>query len=778
MKRLRAIEVSAPALVMGLVIPVAVSAQQVGSTETGETPAPDARAAQTTTRDAASGDIIVTARRRDESLSKVPIAISVLSSDALAQQNIRSEVDLQAAVPGLTVRESGGNNILNFAVRGQSIDVYTNSPPAVLPYINEFQVVSYTASAFFDLENVQVLKGPQGTLFGRNTTGGAVLYQTASPGREAKGFFTVRVGNLDEHQVTIGATMPIADWASLRLAGNFSDGGAFITNLYDGSKRGNNLNKTGRATLRLTPGGGFRNTTTFQYGEDRGTNTPNLPYTVNACGATYQGRPLASDASCLYNPANPAFAAILKANPRLFSGGLEAYPAYQRDLGNRLANTNVSNRHRAETRFVINTTEVDLSSSLTLKNIVGWNKSSRNDVNDYDGTSYAIYENAEADIGQVNTTRQFSDELQLQGKLLDGKLTFVLGGFYSNQTDGLISNGLFFGTVPVVYSFELNTKSLAGFAQATYNLTDTLHLTSGFRYSEDRVKGRNRPGSAFGQSSQSLSNTKPSWTVSLDYQVTPELLLYATHRGSWRSGGYNFTAFPLNQTAATGGNVFLPETSKDVELGAKFNGRLGTMPFTMTLAGYNQWVDNVQRAIFQVIQNAPALVTVNVPKAEITGGELAITARPAPWLDIGAAGTYTDARFTDPTAIAFGIPITYGPYGDVSRWSGSAYAQVRHALPQGAVALRGDVYAQTSFYFSNLADSYAPGTRIPGYALANARLSWEDALGSGTTISAYVRNIFDRQYFTGGLPASTGFGVNSVNAGRPRIYGAEVRFLF
>src|SRR5690606_12218340 len=117
-----------------------------------------------------------------------------------------------------------------------------------------------------------------------------------------------------------------------------------------------------------------------------------------------------------------------------------------------------------------------------------------------------------------------------------------------------------------------NTKSKAVFAQATYNITEDVHLTGGLRYSEDKIVGQNRPGSVFGITRQEVKYDRPSWTVSIDYQATPELLLYATHRGSWRAGGLNFTSIPINQTAAAGGNIFLPERTKDIELGAKFNG--------------------------------------------------------------------------------------------------------------------------------------------------------------------------------------------------------------
>ena len=204
------------------------------------------------------------------------------------------------------------------------------------------------------------------------------------------------------------------------------------------------------------------------------------------------------------------------------------------------------------------------------------------------------------------------------------------------------------------------------------------------------------------------------------------------------------------------------------------------MPVSATLAAYVQWVDNVQRANFAIVNGLPALVTNNVPQARIRGFEGSLMARPMDWLEFGASGTYTDARFTQAQAINFGIPVTYGPYGDVPKWSGTAYFQLTQTLSgnAGKATLRGDIYGQTSFYFSNLGGSVLPGTRLPGYALVNLRLSWSNILGSRVTAALYARNLFDKGYYTGGLPIANAVGTNSASPGRPRTFGGEIRFDF
>jgi len=148
------------------------------------------------TSDTGLEKIVVTAQRRSENLERTPVAVTVVSGDALVKQDIVTEADLRSAVPGLTVRASLNSNDLNYSIRGQTVDAFSGSQPAVLPYINEVQVGSSGgASAFYDLQSVQVLKGPQGTLFGKNSTGGAVLFTTAKPTDEFGGYFSASTGN-------------------------------------------------------------------------------------------------------------------------------------------------------------------------------------------------------------------------------------------------------------------------------------------------------------------------------------------------------------------------------------------------------------------------------------------------------------------------------------------------------------------------------------------------------------------------------------------------------
>jgi len=741
-----------------------------------------------------SGEIIVTARRREESLSKVPIAITAISGDDLAKRAIRNENDLQSAVPGLVIRQNGGVHSFNYSIRGQSVDTFTNSPPSVLPYINEVQIVTLSASTFYDMGGIQVLKGPQGTLFGRNATGGAVLYATAKPTDEYEGYVQARYGNYQSRNVQAAANVPLGDFGALRIAGSLTGGGAFVRDYFTGEQYGDLNQRSVRATLRLTPSAGLTNTTVFQHTSEDGSNTPYQLWSVNA-------QPCASAADfttayCLLNPAtSPGLVAYLASHPEVFQGGVNAAAELQRELGPWKSLASVDPYHRAKNTYVINTTEIELGSDMTLKNIFGYNKSSSDDGFDYDGSPYHFFETqgvvnpdgvkALPTKGFIRGVRQISNELQLQGKAIDGRLDYVIGVYYLNQRDRVESN-LTFGQpifeAPFTYTAQWKTESIAAFAQASFKLTDQFSLTGGFRYTRDKTTIFQLPGSAFlpfFPDPESTSAKKPSWTVSLDYQITPELLVYVAHRGSWRAGGYNYSVTPLNVTAAEGGNLFKPETTKDVEVGLKYSGDSLGIPVTFNADFYNQWVNNIQRSAYILTANGVSLLTVNVPKAQITGAEADLSVRPSQFLQFGASVNYTNARYTSNAVSVLGSTINYGPFADVPKWSGTLFGEVGMPLGDaGKLTLRGDVYSQKKMAFSNVGATVNPNTTLPGYTLVNGRLTWSDVLGEQVSISAFVRNLTNKKYFAGGNAASNGGNTNVVNPGLPRMWGGELRFDF
>lgn len=734
-------------------------------------------------------EVVVTARRRDESLEKVPISVTALGAAQLAARGVNTEADLQAATPGLVIRQTSSQNQLNYSIRGQSVDAFSGSAPGVLPYIDEVQVSTNTATAFYDLQNVQVLKGPQGTLFGRNATGGAVLYETAKPNGEAGGYVKVKVGNFDEHDIEAAVNVPINDVVSLRLAGDYIKSDGYIHNLYDGSWLGGQDQKSGRATLKVTPSDMLSNTTTLQYSDIGGTNAPTPLYSANACGSTNNGITLLSTVACLYNPAFPGFAAFLAAHPKAYPGGIAAFVAYQRSLGPWTTDIDFPAAHHAEAGFFVNNTSYNFADNLTLKNILGITRSHSSEQNDFDGTPYPIFAAGSEAVPKAELfyIRQYSDELRLQGKAFNDALDYQFGTYFSYERDEnnypLVAFDLspaIPGT-PVQYHWDTTDRSKALYAQGTYDFGGGFSITTGGRYTWETNGIEQLEGSIFqGANSQTQSTSKPSWTVSLDYQVTSNLLLYATTRGSWRTGGFNGTSPAINAYASGGGNVFKPETTTDVEAGLKYEGRVADVPVRFNFAAYNQNVKEIQRTAYLILNGNPLAITVNVPEAKISGAEFDAQVRPWTWLELGLSGTYANARFTSPNVTYFGTSLAYGPYGDTPRRSGTVYAQVSRDLGdhEGTLSLRGDLYAQDIMYFSSLNNTINPNTEIPGYHLVNLRADWSKVMGTTLSASIYARNLTNERYYVGGIPQGADLGLNEASPGRPRMYGLELRYDF
>jgi iron complex outermembrane receptor protein len=301
------------------------------------------------------------------------------------------------------------------------------------------------------------------------------------------------------------------------------------------------------------------------------------------------------------------------------------------------------------------------------------------------------------------------------------------------------------------YEFTVTDKSKAVYAQLTYAVTDQLNISGGLRYTWEDVGIKQSAQSLLSILSDGRSkSSKPSWLVGIDYKVSPTLMVYFNQRGSWRTGGFNGTSAGSYPNAA----AFNAETTYDFELGAKYAGRIGDLPAHLNIAAFDQYIKNVQRAPYL---NQSALAG-NVNAARVKGVETEGGITLVRGLEIGGSVAYTDAKYTDPIG----------------------YARVSTDLANdgGELAVRGDVYNQSSFYYGNLANSNVPNTNIAGYTLVNVRAEWNNMLGTKVSAAAYVSNLFDQNYYTGGFPLGAVEGLNSVLVGNPRLWGLELGIKF
>ncbi len=752
--------------------------------------------AQTTPAKAEAGgaleEIVVTAQRRSESQARVPVSVTALGADALQRQAVLTESDLPASVPGLVVRATTNSNQLNYSIRGQTVDAFTGSQPAVLPYFNEVQVSSTNASSFYDLESIQVLKGPQGTLFGRNATGGAVLLTSAKPTNGFSGFFNVSGGNYNFRWVQGALNLPLVeDRVLLRVAGDIQSRHGFVTNLFDGSRLGDVDKNSARVSLLIRPLDNLTNTTVADYSYSGGSNVPMSVYSAYAPGATNNGYPLFSTASVLFGPILDvavqfpgAWAAYLAAHPNVPAGGLVDYVAQQRARGPYVVSLNDVGRHQSRNLVVSNITTLDVG-NLQVKNVLGYTRFTSYDSTDLDGTPYTI-EGMNPDAF-TKSSHQVSEELQLSGKTLQDKLTYIGGLYYSKAENGDITDVYFFDVSPIIpatqarFASDIHNKTTAGYLHLTYDLSGTgvegLSVSAGARYTTDKLTQYILPTARFynlpGLPNQKEDKfNKVSWQFGIQDQLNQNLLLYAVARRSFRSGGFNPFAPQVPGTAEVGGNAFRPEIATDVELGMKFQGLLGSVPARLNLAVYDGKIDDVQRSIYIPTPQGIASLTVNIPQAKVRGAEFEGQVTPVSWLDLGVSVAYTHAKFTKNSATVFGQTQVYGPFADTPKFAGSIFVQTNTPLPNGTgnFTFRGEAFRQGMSYFGSQNDSTVPGTDIPGYTLANFRIGLEEIAGTHWSVSANIKNAFDKTYFVGGVPNGSTLSSTDAVPGDRRTY--------
>ena len=760
-----------------------------------------------------TGEIIVTAQRRAEALERTPVAISVVSGDALAKRAIVTEADLQAASPGLIIRAGYNSNQLNYALRGQSLDAFSDTRPGVLPYFNEIQLdgVGGGSSAFYDLQSVQVLKGPQGTLFGRNSTGGAVLFTSVKPDENFGGYFSGRVGNYKSYQLEGALNVPLAgDRVLARVAGFYEKRDGYQRNLFNNTRAGN-VDRYGlRGSLTFKLSDTIKNELVVDYLHSGGNSLSGLIDSLEPTGlvpllaltnfgnqAQYNFliNAFTGGAAGCNDTTNNCAAAYAAANPKLDPGGLVSYLKTQKARGPYQIESDGPAEYRGRNIIVSNITTFEVATDTKIRNIFGYTYLQNGIRGDIDGTPFGIDDNGTG--GKNDNTRQYSEELQLVGKAFGGNLDYVVGGFLSHETNENVTTSLLLQFPPLTSQTNYNKLTtrdmIAGYAQGTYDLSEAtglegLGITIGARYTHEKIKFDTLPAdTAFKEPpavqatfdfNQRKSFGNLSWTLGLQYQVNPGLLIYLASRRSYKNGGYNGIQNPKPGLGSAGGNEYGLETLTDAEIGIKYRGQMGGVPVQFNLAGYQNWIKDGQRVAYTLLGSTPAAVTVNVPFSKVTGFEFDGSIRPATWLNIGGSLNYTNARFTDNlVSIGGGTPVPFGTYPDTPEWSGSAFGEVTVPVRDSIdLSFRSDLYSQSLFWFASTGNR-SPGANVKGYTLVNFRLGLADNK-AGWSLAANLKNAFNRVYYVGGIATGELFQFNTVVPGAPRTFMAELRYKF
>lgn len=772
---------------------------------------------------AASGtaDIVVTAQRKEERLSKVPVSVVAFGAETLKSRNITSEQDMESLVPGLQVKNGQNSNQLSFSMRGQTLDPFSGTSPAVLTYLNEAPYnPGNTATQFFDLGSVQVLKGPQGTLFGRNATGGAVLYSTPMPGDQFSGYIILRGAQRDYGQMQGAIDLPLAPGKFVaRIAFDATRGNGYITNVNTGNTLGNKDSRSIRGTFVFTPTDAIKNVTIVQYDDVKGSEGEGNLWNYNS--APTAGGTTANQAASQYTSngithmpntsgglLTDTLAAIYGHNdgpaaPGYFPGAVEGYAAWSRANPYKIF-LQYDLPHRAHNTFVSNTTEFQIGNDAKIKNIFSFMQGSAVTPGNLAGAPFgALWLFNEPNNttglsgtppgGEVFKSTTYSNELQVQGKLADSRLEYTAGAFYSHQhrfeiIPITIGNdlGLPAPLADIDYAYKNTETSKAVFAQASYKFTDKLTATLGGRYTWESVGISQANGSVFtlggpvGPEHAKLS--APAWTFNVQYQADPHNMFYFSQRGSFRSGNFNGTVSPAqNSLTNLPTNFFKNEYVHDFELGYKFNGHIADAPAQFNIAAYDVIVKNAQHALYAIVNGNPAGFTVNVPESVTKGVEVDGAIGLTSWLDVNVNLAYTDAKYTKGLVpIPGGSPVTVDSYPDSPHLSGSAGIDIKFPVPEniGKVDLRTDYYGQTHTFFSSTDGTVTPGTRLAGYSTIGMRLNWKEILQTKVSAAVFVRNVTDRLYYISGYALGNSSGLNTAYPGEPRTIGAELSVKF
>ncbi|MGD9979080.1 MAG: TonB-dependent receptor [Hyphomonadaceae bacterium] len=715
-------------------------------------------------------EIIVTVRRREENQQDVPAAVTALNTEQLERAGVTSVNDLQGTVPNLVISPGQGSGATTpvFAIRGLSQQDLTHlSDPSVSMYLNEVVVPRPIGAnvGLFDISSVQVLRGPQGTLFGRNTPGGAVLVTTQTPTEELGGHIVQTIADFGTFITEAAVNVPIGDALSIRVAGQHRESDGFVIDTVNSREMDSVDQDAVRVSLDFHPADNFNSLLIVESAstDDGGTGVYARPGSNGGAAQaardhfhTASGTPVHSDID-------------------IFS--------------------------------ITNSTSLDISDNVTLRNIVGYRELQNDTLEDPDGSAAFLLP-----IQRITEQNQVSEEFQILGEA--GWGSWILGAYYFHERgdDQGLSSGAFAGcgatpqnltfTDIRQYACYSNTWSTAEntstaiFGQATFELGfEGLTATVGARQNWDEreavIKNRTatacrftrdldgnpataevNPGLAGCQLSLSDSFSEPTYNVSLEYHASDDVLYYVAHRHGYRTGGFG----ARSATEAGLRRVFTPEIVNDIEFGVKADWRFGGQFLRTNLALFYADYQDIQRLLSDPTLTPPQTVTTNAGEATIQGAELELLYRPTEWLEFTGFYAYTDAEFTEFIA-PNGADLSIFPFARAPE--NIAGASVRVDLPIPANLGEANVGVR---YFHQ--DSYSTSDSfIPGVTVDEARdvfdvvAEWDNVFGTNAGLAFFVNNAGDNDYSTGvlALGATT---VNSASPGEPRTYGVRLRYSF
>lgn len=612
-----------------------------------QTPPDSADAAAATAADPSTGnEIIVTARRTNERLQDVPIAVTALSGETLAARNVATLDEIARFAPNIrfdaAAALSGGNYNATVFIRGVGQnDFAIFSDPGVGFYVDDVYYARSIGGVLdaVDIASVQVLRGPQGTLFGRNTIGGAVLVTTGQPNLDdLSGQIDATYGSFDRIDVRGAVNIPlINDRLALRLSAATLNRDGYVERLADGGTQGDRSAQVFRAKLRFQATDALTIDVGGDYTRARETSAPSDLLAVgNVPGIL--GIPFLVNYNRFVAPTRGITAP--NGQPTLNPSFITRSPFQTYATG--------PNENDLDLWGVQGTVSWHLGGA-TIKSISAYRDLSAYFTRDGDNTPFTFRQTTNRD-----KQWQFSQELQLTGKLFDDRLSYVVGGFYfKEKASDLASADLAVGLAaplaltppfsPAVFIQNFtDNRSLAAYGQIDFEFLPRLSLTLGGRYTSDEktftsINTRQRDNVTFIDVRRSATFEKFTPRVGLDFQPNRDLMLYVSWSRGFKQGGFN--GRPLANASEV--TQYRPETLDTYEAGIKATWLGGTL--TTNLTGFHSKYDEIQLTVNQT----PINFVANAAKGEINGFELEMAARPARWFSANVALGYVDAKYTE-----------------------------------------------------------------------------------------------------------------------------------
>ena len=675
--------------------------------------------------------VIVTAQRREQSAQDVGVALSVISGEQLVARGVATVNQLQYATPSLEITPQFGSGQPSFRLRGVGFDDYaSNNSSTVGVSVDEvaYPIQAQTQGLLFDIARVEVLRGPQGTLYGRNTTGGAINFITNRPTTTQAAGITAEYDSHDHFKAEGYVSGPIGDALQGRLAFVTDQGGAWQKNRTTGEKLGDKDSTSVRGQLAWQPSDKLDFLLSAHYGRDKSEPT-----------GLYLFNPLS------YNSALPTIPADTDRKATGW-GGSSAFA----DLTG--IATNAKPFHDTDSSGVSLRAHGG-NDAVDVVSITSYERLHRKEYNDWDASAYAYagtYFDTDAKV--------FSQEVRASSKT-EGPLQWLVGAYYSRETLDEAFYSDFYQSLLFDTRTSYNQKVRSGslFGQVEYALNDKLKLIGGLRGEDEKrnqddfvtagVFAPGAPPTNFSPTAdKSLHNKTLTGKLGLEYRPVDGVLLYASASKGTKSGG--FTSYNVGDASAVDG--FRPETLWAYETGFKSSFADNTVQLNGSVFYYDYKDQQVQSAIYD-INNGPIGAIVNAQKSYIYGGELELTWRPAPGLRIGQSLGYKTGKFdkytndldiaastaaghavyVDRTGAKVGFPpLSYG--GDVSYgWSLGDY----------------QLEAEGNYAFHDKTKPLLLGSRynVDSYWLANASITLTPSTGPWA-LTLFGRNVFNEKY--------------------------------